>query len=252
MEISRGGIVENCYDLEPESQIGTFAKIGAGAWIDWKPGMIVKNGDPVVSEGKIYRVIANTDGKTYISSTRPAFENGTRELDGIKWMMYQNDTIHTAVTRDVVFRDIYCQGKRVPFLIICYSMNYCHSYYPGARIPVQNGIVLDNVVLRDNVPLVNISSPLDNFTIKNSTLADCPVVFSHAADFDVYPKTSLAITNCTFTKPGVFQVVKNKSPKKVIFLKTSGNLESGENFSASVDPGPGSIYFDSDLKGLKK
>lgn len=247
-----GGIVENCYDLEPESQIGTFAKIGAGAWIDWKPGMIVKNGDPVVSGGKIYRVIANSDDKTYTSSTQPTFEKGTMQLDGIKWMMYQKDTFHLAVTRDVVFRDIYCQGKRNPFQIICYSNGYCHSYYPGAPIPVQSGIVLDNIIMKDKFSLASISSPLDNFTIKNSTLGNCPIVFSHAADFDVYPKTSVNISNCTFINSGLTTIIKNSSPKKMIYLKTSGSLESGENFSATIDQGTGTIKVDSDLSGLKK
>jgi hypothetical protein len=112
--------------------------------------------------------------------------------------------------------------------------------------------VLDNIIMKDKFALAAISSPVDNFTIKNSTIGNSAIVFSHAADFDVYPKTSMSFTNCTFINDGVTPIIINASPKKLIYLKTSGSLELSENFSASVEQGPGTIYIDSDLTGLKK
>ena len=70
------GVIENCSDIPDDYLEGAFSKIVASAWVDWKPGIEVKHGDCVVSNGRMYRVVANLDNKVYKSVTQPAFEKG--------------------------------------------------------------------------------------------------------------------------------------------------------------------------------
>lgn len=248
------GLIENCYDLKADILQGAFAKIVPSAWVDWKPGIQLRHGDAVVSHGKIYRVLMPLNGKVYNSITAPAFTEASKELDGIKWMLHQVDTFHTAVVRNVTFRDIYLESLRVPFQIMCYDNNYSHSYYKGAKLPVQGGIHLDNITVLSNnkKPLVNISTPLNFLTITNSTLKDNGIEFRLGHDMDEYLNTNISITNSTFTSGGNYTVIKNNLPGKVVCLKTSGSLITGEHFSANVEQGPGKVLVESDLTGLKK
>ena len=77
------GIIENCTDILDDYLEGAFAKIVSSGWIDWKPGMEVRHGNAVLSNGRIYRVVEEIDGKVYKSSTRPDFNEGMKKLDGI-------------------------------------------------------------------------------------------------------------------------------------------------------------------------
>ncbi len=248
------GIIENCYDLKAGILEGAFAKIVPGAWVDWKPGIAVRHGDAVVSNGKIYRVLANLDGKVYTSVTAPTFSGAAKVLDSIKWMLHQTDTFHTAVIRNVVFRDIFLESVRVPFQIMFYDNNYSHSYYKGAPLPVLGNITLDNVTMLSNNTkgLINLSAPCDFITVRNSTLKNNGIQFAQPKDFDVYPKTFIAFSNCTFTNDGNLVLIKNTSKGKEIILKTTGSQVTDDTFSASVEAGPGKVRATSDLKGLYK
>lgn len=248
------GIIENCYDLKADILEGAFAKIVPAAWVDWKPGIEVRHGDAVVSDGRIYRVLGPINDKVYTSVTKPSFKKSSMMLDSIEWLLHQTDTFHTAVVKNVVFRDIYLESIRVPFQLTCYDNNYSHSYYKGAPIPVQSGISLENIrVLSTNKKaLVAISSPCDILTIKNSFLKDNGVEFRQAKDFDAYPKTIISFANCTFNSSGNITLVKNNIKDKEIFLKTFGSIETGENFSARVEQGAGIIRVKSDLTGMDK
>jgi polygalacturonase len=248
------GLIENCYDLKATILEGAFAKIVPSAWVDWQPGIEVRHGDAVVSNGKIYRVLGNIDGKVYKSVTPPSFNEPSKELDGIKWLLHQTDTFHTAVVRNVTFRDIFLESVRVPFQLMCYDNNYSHSYYKGAPLPVQGEITLENirVLNNDKRALVSISTPCDILTIRNSTLWDNGIEFRKGRDLDEYLKTNISIANCTFKGNGEFALVKNGIKGKEIFVKTTGSLETGENFSGKVEAGNGKIKVESDLTGLKK
>lgn len=247
------GVIENCYDLKAGILEGAFAKIVPAAWVDWKPGIEVRHGDAVVSNGKIYRVLAAIDGKQYKSITPPDFSEPSKELDGIKWMLHQTDTFHTAVVRNIIFRDIFLESVRVPFQLMCYDNNYSHSYYKGAPLPVLGEITLENItVLNDDKrALVSISAPCDILTISNSTFRNNGIEFKKGVDIDDYLKTSINISNCIFKSSGNSTLIKNNSKGKEIFLKTTGNLETGENFSANVLQGAGTIKVISDLTGLE-
>lgn len=247
------GVIENCSDIPDDYLEGAFSKIVASAWVDWKPGIAVRHGDAVVSNGRIYRVVAKLDNRVYTSRTQPTFEKGTAVLDSINWLMFQTDTIHTAVVKNVVFRDIFLKSVRVPFQLMSYSNKWSHSYYKGAQLPIQGPLSFENVtMISDNKKaLVSISTPCSSLTIRNSVLQNNWIEFQHAADYDQYPKTYVSFTNCQFNAAGDYTLIKNKSKGKEVYVKTVGSLETGQNFSASVEEGQGTIRVDSDLTGLK-
>ncbi|MFD2570498.1 hypothetical protein ACFSUS_07625 [Spirosoma soli] len=247
------GVIENCSDIPDDYLEGAFSKIVASAWVDWKPGIEVKHGDAVVSNGRIYRVVAQLDNRVYKSRTQPTFEKGTAVLDSINWLMFQTDTIHTAVVKNVVFRDIFLKSVRVPFQLMSYSNKWAHSYYKGARLPIQGPLSFENItMISDNKKaLVSISTPCNSLTIRNSVLQNNWIEFQHAADYDLYPKTYVSFTNCQFNSTGEYTLIRNRSKGKEVYVKTVGSLETGQNFSAKVEEGQGTIRVESDLTGLR-
>ena len=173
------GVVKNCYDLNAEKTTGYFCRILAGAWIDWHAGMEVQKSDAVVSQGRLYRVSANPDGVKYKSTTQPTHERGSQVLDGIKWVMVQNDAAQTAGVRNVTFRDIFLEKPRVGFSIHFDNDKFSRSYYPGAEIPIQKQLVFDNirVLYNQRCDFMSIGPPVDVVTIMNSSFRDNSIDF---------------------------------------------------------------------------
>ena len=258
------GIIENCYDLDQDKTQGYFCRMLAGGWIDWKKGMKVQQSDAVVSNGRIYRVIMAPDATLYESVTRPDFENGTKVLDGITWYMAQETITYTAGARNVVFRNIQLEKARVAFSIEFNMGKYNRSYYAGAELPVQENVIIDNVkVLYDkiDIPLIQISSPVNMITITNSRLKNTGVIIYGNEVLPEYLKentvpnwlkTSINIYGCIFDQDGEMTLINNTAKGKEIELRTSSNMELGENFSAKIIDGGGEISVHSDLTGLKK
>lgn len=256
------GIIENCYDLNQEKTVGYFCRMLAGGWIDWEKGMKVQQSDAVVSNGRIYRVKMDPDGTLYESITQPDFENGTKVLDGITWVMTQDIITYTGGVRNVIFRNIQLEKARVPFSIEFNMGRYNRSYYAGAEIPVQENIILDNVkVLYDKeLPLIMVSSPVNMITISNSRLKNTGIEFYGAEALPEYLKdnilpdyykTSINIHGCIFEHDGEMTLIDNMAKGKEIELKTSSNFELGENFSAKIIDAGGKISVQSDLTGIK-
>ena len=129
----------------PKRQVGYFCRILAGAWIDWRPGMQVQQSDTVVSDGRLYRVQMDPDGRVYESRTRPTHKAGQMTLDGIRWGVVQDDVTYTAGVRNVVFRDIFLEKPRVAFSVHFDNDRYSRSFYPGASAPRQENILIENV-----------------------------------------------------------------------------------------------------------
>ena len=252
------GVIENCHDLPAEKTSGLFCRILAGGWSDWTPGMEVRQSDTVVSEGRLYRVQMQADGKVFKSLTRPTHANGKVTLDGITWGVTQNDATYTAGVRNVVFRDIFLNKTRTAFSIHFDNDKYSRSYYPGAQVPVQQNITFQNIhVLHEeqNAPgstFINIATPVDVVTIVNSSLRNNRIQFVTNKAMQDYGKTTINMIGCTFSHPGKMELVVNKVPKKEIALKTASSVELSNRFSASVVPGDGRISLDSDLTGLRK
>jgi hypothetical protein len=248
------GVIENMHDLpNPNRQIGYFCRILAGAWIDWRPGMEVQQSDTVVSGGRLYRVQMSPDGTVFKSVTRPTHETGQQVLDGITWGVVQDDVTYTAGVRNVVFRDIFLGKARTAFSIHFDNDKYSRSYYPGAPVPHQENILLENVRVLYDAPasFLQVRTPVDTISIANSTLRNGSVSFFENRAMKDYGKTNINFTGCVFAHSGPQNLIVNKVPGKAIFLKTSGSVELGDSFIAAVEQGGGTIKTDSDLTGLK-
>ncbi len=257
------GLIENCYDLNQDKTVGFFCRMLAGGWIDWEKGMKVQQSDAVVSNGRIYRVKMPPDGTLYESVTKPDFERGSKVLDGITWVMTQEQISYTAGVRNVTFRDIQLEKPRVPFCIQIDMGRYNRSYYYGAEVPVQENIFLDNikVLYNEDIPLVQVSSPVNMITITNSRLKNKGVVFSGNEAFPEYLKentvpdyykTHINIHGCIFEQNNEMVLIENSAKGKEIELKTSSNTELGKDFIAKIINDGGNIRVESDLTGLKK
>ena len=249
------GVIENCHDLADDKKpVGYFCRILACAWIDWKPGMEVQQSDAVVSEGRIYRVQAQPDGKVYKSDTRPIHEKGSQVLDGINWGVVQNDVTYTAGVRNVVFRDIFLEKPRIGFSVHFDNDKYSRSYYPGAAVPKQEQLTFDNIrVLYDNkVDVMQIGTPVDVLTITNSSFRNNRINFWGNKAMTDYQKTKINMIGCVFNHKGPMDLIVNSVEGKEIFLKTASSIEYYDEFSAKITSGNGKITVESDLTGLKK
>ncbi len=249
------GVIENMHDLpNPARQIGYFARILAGAWIDWRPGMQVQQSDTVVSNGRLYRVQSQPDGKVYTSATRPTHTTGSQTLDGIPWGVVQDDVTYTAGVRNVVFRDIFLSKPRTAFSIHFDNDKYSRSFYPGASTPRQENILLENVRVLYSEPtaFLSIRTPIDVLTIANSTLRNNRIQFLSNQAMNDYGPTRINMTGCVFAHSGELTWIVNRAPGKQITLKTAASVELSPGFVARLDPGPGQITSDSDISGLRK
>jgi hypothetical protein len=246
------GIVENCHDLDAEKTTGFFCRLQAGAWIDWQPGMSVQKSDTVVAHGRLYRVKADPDGKVYQSHTCPTHESGTQEIDGINWVMVQDDVLYNVGVRNVVFRDIILHKPRIGFSAQFDEGRFSRSYYPDAVVPQQTGLNFERITVAHAAPaaLFSISTPVDTITLSHCIFRDSPIEFLNRESPIPWGKTILSLTNCTFVRPGQFTFVNNHAPGKNIILRTAGSLVLEDDFKAATEAGPGTINCHSDLPGL--
>ena len=248
------GLIENCHDLaDGKPVVGFFCRILAGGWVDWTPGMKVQKSDTVVANGRLYRVFAEPDGTVYESTTQPSHASGKATIDGIDWVMVQADVTYTAGVRNVVFRDIFLQKPRIGLSIHFDSDRWSRSYYPGAQIPMQEQLVLDNVrVLCDEqTDFLSIGTPVDVVTVVNSSFRHSRIRF-HGNQMPDYGTTKLNVIGCVFRHPGAMDLVVNEVANKVVELKTTASVELGDQFSARIVPGDGTISVESDLIGLNR
>ena len=255
------GVIENCHDLSLEGQplVGYFCRILAGGWIDWEEGLELQNADAVVSGGRIYRVDGlGDDGKpikgTWKTKTRPTHKEGTVVLDGIKWVMMQDDVQYTAGVRNVVFRDIFLEKPRQTFSIHFDNSSWSRSYYPGAEIPEQKQLLFDNVrVLHDgDKPFIKVNTPVDVFTVTNSSLRNTGILFHGKKGYvPDYGKTRVNFYGNILNREGEMVLIENTVPGKEIELNTANNIEISDGFKALIKEGKGKITVKSDLTGLK-
>ena len=248
------GLVENCHDLNAEKTSGFFCRILAGGWKDWEQGMEVQQSDIVVSNGRLYRVQMNPDGKKYISKTKPTHENGSMLLDSIRWGMVQNEVTYTCGVRNITFRDIFLYKPRIAFSIHFDNDKYSRSYYPGSQVPMQEQLVFDNVRVLYNQTndFLKIYTPVDVITITNSSFQSGGINISGNKAMNDYLPTSININNCVFNNSGEMVLLKNSIPNKRILLKTSASLEKNATFKAKIESNSADIKVISDLNGLNE
>ncbi len=247
------GIIQNCHDLPKENgkSTGFFCRILAGAWTDWQAGMEVQQSDSVVSEGRLYRVSGEPDGSIHTSLTRPTHLTGYQVLDGIKWRMVQDEDIHMAGVRNVVFRDIFLENPRVGFSVHFDRDAYSRSYYPGAPIPVQEQLLFDNVRVLHSEPawFLQIGTPLDVLTIVHSSFGASGIRLKQVPELPPGLKTVINLVGCTFRQCGEMELLSNQSPGREIRLQTTACVAVSPGFRASVHS-EGAISVNSDLPGL--
>jgi hypothetical protein len=246
------GLVEHCHDLNADKTTGFFCRILAGAWTDWQPGMKVQQSDTVVSDGRLYRVQMQPDGKLYQSLTRPDFPRGSMVLDGINWGIVQNEVTYTAGVRDVTFRDIFLEKPRTAFSIHFDNDKYSRSYYPGAKVPLQEQITFENVrVLYDaKKDFLSIATPVDVVTLANCSLRNNAIRFVSNKAMPDYGKTTINAVGCIFNHAGPLDWIVNQVPGKQIDLQTTASVQTSAKFAARIVPGGGKITVKSDLNGL--
>lgn len=166
------GLIEDCYDLEDKDTTGYFCRILAGSWVDWYEGMKIQNSDTVVSGGRLYRAFQKPDGVLYKSVTRPTHKEGMCTLDGINWVMVQENAVYNCGCRNLHFKDIYLQKEREVALSIHFDNDkYSRSVYPGSVMPVQENIIFENLVIQNKTDcLVRSITPVDTVKIINSVI----------------------------------------------------------------------------------
>lgn len=218
------GVIERCYDLNAENTTGYFCRILAGAWIDWFEGMEVQKSDTVVSNGRLYRVFANADGRKFISKTRPTHLSGHATLDGIDWVMVQEDAVYDAGVRNVTFRDIFLYKPRTAFSIHFDHDKWSRSFYPGAKNPLQEQLCFENVrILHDGQSsFLSAVTPIDSITMKCCSLRKNPIVFSNPAELDNIGATRLTMLGCSCELGDPTALIKNHIPEKRLEVCSDG------------------------------
>ena len=217
------GVIEKCYDLNDANSVGYFCRILAGAWVDWYEGMEVQKSDSVVSEGRLYRVFAKPDGQKYISKTRPTHKEGHQILDGIDWVMVQDDPVYDAGVRNVTFRDIFLYKPRTSFSVHFDHDRWSRSFYPGAKNPLQEQLFFENVhVLNDaGKDFLSIATPIDSVTLRGCSLGNSRINFINPAKLSDAGITKLTLSDCS-ADCNLSDLVKNGVPGKRVELKIDG------------------------------
>lgn len=253
------GVIENCYDLRNDNEkvVGYFCRILGGAWGDWKPGMKVRNSDTVIANGRMYRVQAKADGTEYVSNTCPTHESGSKEVDGIKWGVVQNDVTYSAGVKNVVFRDIFLYKPRPSFSLHFDNDNYSRSYYPGSVIPTQHNISMHNVqvLYPEKQNLMLISTPIDLISMHDCKLNNSTISFIGKEEIlKNYQDTHINMVGCTFFGKEPVKLISVSGGvcgKNITFQSTGSNIMN-DTFKVSTSYGGSKLIIRSDLPGLEK
>lgn len=230
------GLIEDCYDLPAEDTTGYFCRILAGAWVDWYPGMEIQNSDTVVHNGRVYRAFQKPDGTKYRSLTPPVHTEGMETHDGIHWVMVQEEVTYECGCRNIHFKDIHLQKERETALSIHFDHDqYSRSVYPGAKMPVQENLVFENLVTQNRVKcLVRSITPVNTIKILNSVIGDSNILLESLPEEPVqYPVTQVLLLGNTFTAKGKTELITCDSGRSCK-LKAAGNLVLEEDFLVSV------------------
>ena len=243
----QNGIIEDCYDLDAETTTGFFCRLLGGSWVDWHEGMEVMHSDAVMSEGRIYRVFAEPDGKFYKSYTRPTHKEGAEVLDGIRWEMTQDDTpeLYNAGCRNIHFKDIHLQKKRNYAINMCFETSaYCRSYMTDSEAPKYENIIFENIMVENEIEVpIATGVPTDSVKIVNSNLGNGRIVVESLADNtrQKYTDTrnlktgtiNLLLSGVTFKGEGK-QPIVTCSPTPKCNLNIVGSAVVNEDFKPTV------------------
>lgn len=230
------GLIEDCYDLNDEDTTGYFCRILAGAWCDWYKGMEIQNSDTVVSCGRVYRAFQKPDGTRYRSMTTPSHKEGMVTLEGIHWVMVQEDVTYQCGCRNIHFKDIHLQKTRQMALSIHFDHDkYSRSVYPGAVMPVQENLVFENIVMEDNVDcLVRTITPVNTVKVISSVVGKGLARLETLPGFEnQYSRTQILVMGSTFTAESSMELV-NCEEGRACKLTTLGNIVLHDGFKPQI------------------
>ncbi len=103
------GLIEDVTDEYLDPTVAHAVRLLTGAWVDWHPGIKFQNGDTVVHQGNIYRVIATFDTNEYVSNTPPPHEGGAwqdPDEPNLTFVWNGKAGYHTANIKNVTLKNI--------------------------------------------------------------------------------------------------------------------------------------------------
>lgn len=230
------GLIEDCYDLDQPESVGYFCRILAGSWGDWKEGMQVQHSDSVVHDGRVYRVLMSPDGAVYTSHTPPTHTEGAMDLDGIHWVMVQDEPIYNCGCRNIHFKDIFLEKKRpIAFSIHFDNDKWSRSVYPHSKAPVQEDLIFENIFFLNDIPtLVWSVTPVNTIKVINSVLKNSKVeLVGQDTDGLEYGTTHVLLSGTTFKGSGEQPVVVCDEKRRAT-LKIAGSIVEDESFLPTV------------------
>lgn len=229
------GLIENCYDLPDDDTTGYFCRILAGAWCDWEAGMPIQNSDTVVSGGRVYRAFQEPDGTFYRSQTPPTHKEGMETIDGINWVMIQEDVTYRCGCRNIHFKDIHLQKQRETALSIHFDHDrYSRSVYPGAVMPVQENLVFENITVEGKVGcLIRSITPVNTVKILNSRLREGGIQLQSLGAGEKYPPTQILLSGNTYQAEGATELVSCEDGRSCS-LTVTGSLVEKASYRARL------------------
>ena len=227
-------VIENCYDLSDSSTTGYFARLLGGSWLDWGEGNEYRHSDIVVSNNKLYRLIAEGSGTTsVVSIEKPTHDDGeVMYSDGLKWRFIQNGIIYNCGCKDVTFRDIYLQKNRPNVFSFHFDDDsYSRSYYPKSTAPIQSNILMDGLHCQSEITnLISCLTPVDSIRIVNSDLlGNFNMAYKYGMISNI-KTTNILMMGCVFKHMGEKALIHSYNGF-TIKANLIGNIKQNSDFS---------------------
>jgi hypothetical protein len=221
------GWIEDCYDLPYIDKGSMFCRILAGSWVDWYAGMKLQKSDIVVNNGRLYRVIADPDGKAYTSFTAPTHTNGCQIVDGINWYMMQEGAIYNVGCRNIQFKNIHLKRDRSLVFVFHYDQdNWSRSYYPNSIPSVQSNFTFENIYVDAKIDLLILAgTPVDNMQFCNSSWPVGGIHLDVIKEPLTYPPSKIVLDNIRFSQDGTYVTSNNRQTTLEVRNSVSDNKE---------------------------
>ena len=103
------GLVEDFTDEKLDPTVAHAVRLLTGAWVDWHPGIKFQNGDTVLHNGYLYRILATFDTTEYVSNTPPTHRSGAwKDPDepNLTFVCCGQADWHSASIKNVTFKNV--------------------------------------------------------------------------------------------------------------------------------------------------
>ena len=259
------GLIENCTVDGYEDKCGYFRML-VGAWVDWYPGISVKRGERVVSNGRVYRAVGidTSSGTVYSSQTMPTidtFDGVQPDGAGFSWKLMKNEAVYQTNVKNITFRGVVCLGP-ANYIMEHADTNpddhWNRSIHPDVQIadyPSIEGIYVENCQFYGRYAFKGISKCNNNICFRDCLAASdfaCEdpesglsgkylfdnIRFTQGAiDISVGANVYARIFNC-YSEIGVVKLAQN--PGRVVsncdINQTPTNAERGDTAIINGEP----------------